>query len=108
MPITVRCAACNHQLRVKDEYAGKRGRCPKCGQNVTIPLLNAPEITAPPEPVAPPPPTQAPERPQLFARTDSGAVAVTFDETGWVFPEEEEPRPFGWLRRLLYQTFGMI
>lgn len=42
MPISVQCA-CGKKLQVKDELAGKRGKCPACGQVLNIPL---PEITA--------------------------------------------------------------
>ena len=30
MPIPVRCPSCEHAFRVPDQYAGKRGKCPKC------------------------------------------------------------------------------
>lgn len=30
MPIPVRCPSCDHAFRVPDQYAGKRGKCPKC------------------------------------------------------------------------------
>src|SRR5262245_34993947 len=35
MPISVACA-CGHQFRAKDEFVGKRVKCPKCGQGVVI------------------------------------------------------------------------
>jgi len=36
MPIAVRCA-CGKEYRFKDEYAGRRAKCPACGQVVRIP-----------------------------------------------------------------------
>src|SRR5260221_13632902 len=36
MSILVSCA-CGKQFRARDEHAGKRGRCPGCGQAVQIP-----------------------------------------------------------------------
>src|SRR5260221_6006501 len=36
MSILVSCA-CGKQFRARDEHAGKRGRCPGCGQPVQIP-----------------------------------------------------------------------
>jgi hypothetical protein len=36
MPITVTCT-CGKQLRVKDEAAGKKGRCPTCKAVFTVP-----------------------------------------------------------------------
>jgi hypothetical protein len=42
MPITLRCD-CGRALRVKDEFAGRKGRCPHCGTVLAIP---APEVEA--------------------------------------------------------------
>ncbi|MDX1946499.1 MAG: M48 family metallopeptidase [Pirellulaceae bacterium] len=39
MPITVTCPACQNTLKVKDEYAGKKGKCPKCQALMPIPAL---------------------------------------------------------------------
>ena len=36
MPIKARCA-CGRSLRARDEFAGKRARCPTCGRTVQIP-----------------------------------------------------------------------
>jgi formylglycine-generating enzyme required for sulfatase activity len=35
--IAFSCTACNHRITVKDEFAGKNGKCPKCGSGVTVP-----------------------------------------------------------------------
>ena len=48
MPIKFECPHCHEALRVKDEFAGKRGPCPKCKKPVTVPA-------AAPEPAPPPP-----------------------------------------------------
>jgi len=37
MPIMVSCPSCEADLRVKDELAGRRVKCPKCGNAFTIP-----------------------------------------------------------------------
>jgi len=37
MPIAVSCPSCSAVFKVKDEYAGKRAKCPKCGEPLTIP-----------------------------------------------------------------------
>jgi hypothetical protein len=50
MPITVSCE-CGRSLRVKEEYAGKRVRCPGCQAIQTVPVSEA----VIPEPVTPPP-----------------------------------------------------
>ena len=31
MPIAITCAGCGKNLKVKDEWAGKKGKCPTCG-----------------------------------------------------------------------------
>jgi hypothetical protein len=36
MPITVNCA-CGESMRVKEEWAGRRARCPMCKQPLTVP-----------------------------------------------------------------------
>ncbi|MGB2796583.1 MAG: hypothetical protein WBD52_11805, partial [Phycisphaerae bacterium] len=36
MPIAVRCA-CGKEYKFKDQYAGRRAKCPACGQVVRIP-----------------------------------------------------------------------
>ena len=35
--ITYRCDGCGHAVRVNDDLAGRRFRCPKCAQIGTIP-----------------------------------------------------------------------
>lgn len=66
MPIDVECG-CGKTFRVKDEHAGKRGKCPACGEMLTIPAPAAKPPTAedeafrllsegPDPPAAPPPP----------------------------------------------------
>jgi hypothetical protein len=37
--IKFECPSCNAHIRVPDEHAGKRGKCPKCHQRVTVPAL---------------------------------------------------------------------
>ncbi len=46
MPISVSCP-CGKTLSVKDELAGKRGKCPKCGAPLTIPQPPKPAELAP-------------------------------------------------------------
>lgn len=37
MAIPVTCPECSHSLSVKDEYAGRKGKCPKCQATIQIP-----------------------------------------------------------------------
>ncbi|MBL8797211.1 MAG: hypothetical protein JNM56_25135 [Planctomycetia bacterium] len=48
MPITATCT-CGKSVRVKDELAGKRARCPGCGQVLTIPAIPDPVMAPRPE-----------------------------------------------------------
>jgi hypothetical protein len=63
MPITARCpnAACGKTLKVKDELAGKKVKCPACASVLTIPSANAaPAASAPPAPARPKPAAKPP------------------------------------------------
>ena len=60
MAIVVRCE-CGRQLQAKDEYAGRRTRCPDCGRELTLPgpeteALDADSPFAAPAPKRSPPP----------------------------------------------------
>ena len=35
------CSKCRQSIRVDDKYAGKKGKCPKCGQPVVVPERSA-------------------------------------------------------------------
>lgn len=37
MPIKIKCDSCSSSLTVSDKMAGKRGKCPKCGNVLSIP-----------------------------------------------------------------------
>jgi len=41
MPISVTCDGCGKSLKVKDEWAGKRGKCPGCGKTFAIPAAGS-------------------------------------------------------------------
>ncbi|MBC7856915.1 MAG: hypothetical protein IAF94_26085 [Pirellulaceae bacterium] len=47
MPISVTCPQCGTTLKVKDELAGKRGKCPRCQGAVQIPAGERTEAKAP-------------------------------------------------------------
>lgn len=78
MPIALMCPHCTADFRVKDEHAGRRTNCPKCGQAVTIP--GTPPSVSPPPPPVPPPPVVA--RPVVANR-----ATPIFDE------REDSPPP---------------
>lgn len=64
MPIPVSCAACNAKLKAPDPAAGRKLKCPACGQPVPVPARGAARATPPPasRPVrVPPKPPVAPK-----------------------------------------------
>ena len=38
MAISIECSGCKKRLQVKDAMAGKRGKCPSCGQTIVVPV----------------------------------------------------------------------
>ena len=42
MPIAISCETCDWKGRVKDELAGKKGKCPSCGEPIPIPKKGTP------------------------------------------------------------------
>jgi Zn-dependent protease with chaperone function len=54
MTISVTCGSCKTAFRVKDEHAGKRGKCPRCQAAVEVPSPYATEEKVAPPPPAPP------------------------------------------------------
>src|SRR5262245_16818662 len=39
MPIDVQCEDCGKKLRLRDDLAGKRIKCPGCGEALTVPAM---------------------------------------------------------------------
>ena len=60
MPISVTCPQCSTTLKVKDELAGKRGKCPKCQGAVQIPAASAAETKPAAVPVSQRPRSEIP------------------------------------------------
>lgn len=44
MPIRVGCRGCGSVFKVKEKYAGRRRRCPKCGRTIHIPGDDEPTV----------------------------------------------------------------
>jgi phage FluMu protein Com len=43
MPITFSCNSCNKKLRVKDELAGRKVKCPGCATVLQVPATSTEE-----------------------------------------------------------------
>jgi hypothetical protein len=79
MPVDFKCDNCDKALRVRDELAGKRIKCPGCSTAITVPAEEAPapkrsSATRAEKPAPPPPPKRRPaddeedEKPQRASR----------------------------------------
>ncbi len=86
MAIRVKCAGCGVVLNVKDEMAGRRGKCPRCGATLEIPVVGSVgawpgpsplQRAAAPQLVAPPPPGLPPAAAAAAGVSDK-SQAVTF------------------------------
>jgi predicted Zn finger-like uncharacterized protein len=105
VPIAVNCPHCSAAFNVKDEYAGKRAKCPSCKEPLTIPGVgDTVKMPPPAKPVAArkPKPAEVDEEPVSPMRK-RGARADAEDDDAPVSPkrrrgasadaDEEEERP---------------
>jgi predicted Zn finger-like uncharacterized protein len=69
MPIAFACPHCAKPFRVADELAGKRSKCPSCGNTLMVPASAAVQAPppAPPPYVPPPAPVYAPPPAPVYA-----------------------------------------
>lgn len=102
--IRVRCPnpACKKVLAVKASMGGKKGKCPFCGQVMTIPVPPPAPAAKPPAPVekpeekpAPPPPAEKPkeEAPPKPQPEPSGTRAAPPPSSGPQAAQGPPPRP---------------
>lgn len=83
--ITVNCPGCQHEMKFSAEKEGKRAKCKKCGETVTITAAIA-LVDTPPEPEKPPEPPPPPKPKDEFADDGPALYDATID------PELEEIR----------------
>ena len=62
MTITFRCDGCNTKVRVKDEFAGRKARCPSCRALLVVPHPESEPEEEPVELEEAPPPSPPPRR----------------------------------------------
>ena len=125
MSISIQCPGCEKKLSAKDELAGKRVKCPGCGQAILVPAAQ-PNASAPSQgkpPVSkkaktqagtPPLPNtvpdigkQAPPFPRIPRIADSDRVSTTANRANLQTsarpessPAEQGATPLRWLLRL--------
>lgn len=106
MAINVKCPkpGCGKVLSVKDEYAGKTGKCPVCGTAVKVPMIKAsPETPAAKGPAKAPAPAPAAPAPRPKAKAPPPPLDEDDVEEPYE-PDEEEgtsPKPAGGEKGLL-------
>jgi hypothetical protein len=90
VPITLNCP-CGKMLRVPDDSAGKRAKCPACSAVVAIPLPPPPPAPPEPEPVfeIEEPPAPAPGLPHTY----KPALDDDDDATPYGLAAPEKPDP---------------
>ncbi len=106
MAIEFNCPYCSAVIRVPDNAAGGKGRCPKCSTRLSVPKVSAPKASAPnvaaPRRSAPPPGEPGilfaapPAEESQFKLTDAGPAvddspSIAFAESGLDGPREPDP-----------------
>jgi hypothetical protein len=75
--ITFTCPHCRQTLTVPEGSAGKKGKCPQCGNLVDIPAASTAEPFAPPpEPAPVPPDLASPMQPEVADAGPSGGFLL--------------------------------
>jgi hypothetical protein len=106
MPITVSCPGCKQKLNIRDDYAGKPMKCPRCSAAVSVPADDEAVVAAVEDEVEPAAPETAIEEVKPVPRHASQS-AIKCPECGkrnpadarkcrdcgaWLEEEEEEVR----------------
>jgi hypothetical protein len=107
MPIMVNCPGCKAKLKIRDEFAGKAMKCPRCSTPVSVPADDEPVVAAVAEegegavpetavgegkPKPKPKPAHEPETmacPECGKKIPQGAQRCRFCKA-WLADEEEE------------------
>jgi hypothetical protein len=77
MAISFNCRGCGASYSVKDEYAGKKTKCKKCGESISIPAPSAGDLDPPELGFLDTEPSRhaAPETAPLYASASNGSSA---------------------------------
>src|SRR4051794_4967008 len=87
--ITVQCPSCGHSLRFGADKAGRKAKCPKCGNTVPIPAADAPPpvvAAAPP----PPPPADDDDGPANYGLVEETGKRMETDVIGKREPKAQK------------------
>jgi len=88
MPIEFRCSQCQRLLRLSDEYAGARARCPQCGNVQQVP------DNQPPQPQQPPFGQQSTTPPYAGSSIPPAGTPPQQPQGGSGYPGQQSPNPF--------------
>lgn len=103
MPITFPCEKCSKPLRVPDDAAGKKSRCPACGEVSTAPADEEPVLEVVETPPAPP--VERNPRRIVAAEADDATPMKLSDEPPPPRPKKRKKRRgLGPNRRVDYAT----
>src|SRR5437762_11726114 len=103
--ITFRCTACGHVLKIGADKAGRKAKCTKCGQTLTIPATSeaiqepalapgAPAPAAKPDETAPAlGPSDAPAPYKYVDEDDDGQKTYGLKGDVDTRPEDAAPKP---------------
>jgi hypothetical protein len=64
MSLIIVCPSCGSKLKVPDNFAGRRAKCSKCGNPISVPATEEPEVIARPAPRLAPAQEQMKPKPQ--------------------------------------------
>ncbi len=111
MAIETTCGGCGKQLSVGDEHAGRRARCPACGQIYTIPSPDGAPPELPAIPTGPQPlPTgsQAPQSDSFAATTAGPASSSEIPSLPTPAPAAAENLNQFWMRSTEGAEYGPV
>lgn len=107
MPIHTVCTGCGQSLTVGDEHAGKRARCPSCGQIYTVPLSST--TAAPTMPPGQPASTPVPAAASGAPTGDIwGGTSSAISSSPSVFGEATGSTSQYWMRAADGSVYGPV
>jgi hypothetical protein len=90
VPIDVQCSTCGKRLRAPDEQAGRKGRCPACKAEISVPLhasaVGASQLDLVPAAA----PSSPPPVPSSLPKTRSASVASDYTGSNYSIPSTAE------------------
>lgn len=98
--IDVTCPHCNADLKIPDQYAGQKGKCNKCGNEIVVPAFNVEEAFPGDEDVHP---TQPPSLKELEKRVEGKHRAKDLNRS----KGERDFRLVKWLRVGYFIVFAV-